>query len=378
MKRVKFGARLDWQQRVEELGFGFHSAGEKYWNEDAYYQFTASQVDDLEKATNELWEMCLGAAQYAMDHDLYHLFKIPDWMKYHIEKSWNEDVPAIYGRFDFSYDGKVPKLLEFNADTPTSLFEASVVQWKWLEEMFPHADQFNSIHERLVAYWAYLKVYLHRHYPLHFSCVKQSLEDLTTVEYMRDCAIQAGIDTKLVFVEDIGWVNETKEFVDLEGDTILNIFKLYPWEFMTKEKFGEHIPYVKNGMFWIEPSWKMLMSNKALLPILWKLYPDCPYLLPSYFDKHRLKGDYVKKPIFSREGSNVEFYRNGVLSESSPGLYGEEGHIYQQLCELPNFDGNRPVIGSWIIGQEAAGIGIRESDGPITGNTSRFVPHLFE
>lgn len=77
--------------------------------------------------------------------------------------SWNEEPPAIYGRFDLAYDGiHPPKLLEYNADTPTALLEASVVQWYWLQDVFPKDDQFNSIHEHLVAKWKELKDYVGR------------------------------------------------------------------------------------------------------------------------------------------------------------------------------------------------------------------------
>ena len=118
----------------------------------------------------------------------------------------------------------------------------------------------------------------------------------------------------------------------------------------------------------------MILSNKAILPILWELYPNCPYLLPAYFENDRLT-EYVKKPILSREGANIELVRGREIVQQTDGEYGEEGHIYQQLFTLPDFDGNYPVIGSWIIGQEAAGMGIRESNTLVTDNLSRFIPH---
>ena len=119
----------------------------------------------------------------------------------------------------------------------------------------------------------------------------------------------------------------------------------------------------------------MILSNKAILPILWELNPDCEYLLPAYFDETGMK-DYVKKPILSREGANIEMVKHYGTIEKTDGEYGEEGFVYQQLFELPDFDNNYPVIGSWIVGQEAAGIGIREAKNLITDNKSRFVPHL--
>lgn len=375
MQRIQSPVRNNWKEAVEALGFGFHSTNVPYWDESAYYQFSMDEILKIEAATSRLWEMCLNAVQYVIDEDQYHLFHIPEPFISLIEKSWNQDLPAIYGRFDLAYDGQQIKLLEFNADTPTSLFEAGVVQWYWLQDKDKSKDQFNSIHEKLVAYWAFLEEYLNPGF-LHFSCVKRSLEDLTTVEYMRDCAIQAGLDTKLIFIDDIGFDQNAQQFVDMEEEVISNLFKLYPWEWMVHEEFGQKILEAANEPIFIEPAWKMLLSNKAILPILWQLYPNDPLLLEAYFNEPNGLSSYAKKPILSREGANVTLVKNGVTIEQTRGEYGEEGFIYQQFFELPNFEGNHPILGSWVIGQEPAGMGVRESNSLITSNTSRFVPHL--
>jgi glutathionylspermidine synthase len=376
MKRIKIQPRNSWQEKVEKIGFGFHSTNVPYWDESAYYQFSMQEILDIEKATNELWEMCLNAVQFVIDHGMYEQFKIPSWIVPLIEKSWNEDHPSIYGRFDFVVkDGQI-KMLEFNADTPTSLYETGIVQWYWLEDFDKSADQFNSVHEKLVAYWGYLKEYLYRH-PLHFTCVKRNLEDLTTVEYLRDTAMQAGLDTKLIMIDDIGWDSSRNVFIDMEEQDIKNIFKLYPWEWMIQEDFGKNILLDSNRALWIEPAWRMILSNKAILPILWSLYPNHPYLLKSYFEQGDLV-DFVKKPILSREGANIEIIKGGETLAKTDGFYGEEGFVYQELFELPEFDGNYTLIGSWVIGQEAAGMSIRENETLITGNVSRFVPHLIK
>ncbi len=374
MQRIKTSPRNNWQQAVENLGFGFHTTDLPYWDETAYYSFTLDEVDNLEKATTTLWDLCLKSVQHVIDNKLYSQFKISENYIEYIEKTWNEDVPSIFGRFDLCYKNGKIKMLEFNADTPTSLYEAGIVQWFWLQDFDKNKDQFNSIHEKLIAYWKYLKGYLQPG-KLHFTCLKETLEDLTNTEYMRDCAIQAGLETKLVFIDDIGWDENAKQFVDMEDESIRNIFKLYPWEWLAAEQFGKNILEDTNQIFWIEPSWKMILSNKAILPILWELNPDCEYLLPAYFDENGMK-DYVKKPILSREGANIEMVKHYGTIEKTDGEYGEEGFVYQQLFELPDFDNNYPVIGSWIIGQEAAGIGIREANNLITDNKSRFVPHL--
>lgn len=374
MKRLTTTPRNQWQAEVEKLGFGFHTTNVPYWDETVYYEMEMSEILFIEKATAELWDLSLGAVQHVMDNNLYSKFGIPEWIIPQIEKSWAEDHPAIYGRFDLCYKNGELKMLEFNADTPTSLYEAGIVQWFWLQDFDKQKDQFNSIHEKMIAYWKYLKTYLNPG-ALHFTCLKETLEDLTNVEYIRDCAIQAGLETKLVFIDDIGWNDNTKEFVDLENQPIKNIFKLYPWEWLLKDDFGKNILQDSNRALWIEPAWKMILSNKAILPVMWELYPDCPYLLPAYFEENKLT-NYVKKPILSREGANIDLVMKNISLQKTEGEYGAEGFIYQDLFTLPNFSGHYPVIGSWVIGQEPAGMGIREADNLVTDNKSRFVPHL--
>ncbi len=191
MERIKIQPRSNWQAAVEKLGFGFHTTDHPYWDESAFYRFSPGEVDALEKASSKLWELCLEAVQYVIDKKVYAQFHIPPHFVPLIEQSWNNDAPSIYGRFDLCFKNGKIKMLEFNADTPTSLYEAGIIQWFWLQDFDKQKDQFNSIHEKLIAYWKYLKPYLLEGI-LHFSCVKGSLEDLTNTEYMRDCAIQAG------------------------------------------------------------------------------------------------------------------------------------------------------------------------------------------
>lgn len=375
MERISIAPRNNWQQTVEALGFGFHTADVAYWDESAYYAFSLPEIEKLESVTAELWDMCLQAVQYVIDKNLFAQFKIPEFIVPHIIDTWNNDAPAIYGRFDLCYDGvKEPKLLEFNADTPTSVFESSIVQWFWLKDFDAPKDQFNSLHEKLIAYWKYLKGYLYDD-KLYFTCVKGELEDFTTTAYLQDCAMQGGLETAFIYINDIGWDNNNQFFVDLDNQPIRNIFKLYPYEWMVNEAFGKNLAVDTLKANWIEPSWKMVLSNKAILPILWQLFPYHKNLLPAYFTRSNLK-DYVKKPLLSREGANITIVENEKVIAGPDGGYGEEGFIYQGLCKLPEFNGNFPVIGSWVVGQEPAGMGIREANGLITDNLSRFIPHL--
>ena len=383
MKRIVTAVRADWKQKVESVGLAWHSAKGDYWNEAAYYAFTMDEVLRIERATNELHARCLDAVAHVIDRKLYDQLHIPAAMIPMIEASWQNDVPSLYGRFDFVFNGLgEPVMLEYNADTPTSLVEAALAQWYWAQEKFPSADQFNSLHQRLIATWQYVKPFLQGDL-LHLVSMGD-VEDGMTVAYIRDCAEQAGITTKHLLVSDIG-VTTDGYFVDADDTVIECCFKLYPWEWMAHEAFSTSLVTLGSRMQWIEPAWKMVLSNKGILPVLWELNEGHPNLLPASFDAVDtvLWEAYVKKPILSREGAGVTVTMfDQMLAESATQGYGDEGYVYQALAAVPNFDGNHPIIGSWTIGHEAGnvagGMGIRESRGLITDNMSRFVPHVIE
>ena len=372
MQRHSIAPRAGWQEKVEKVGLTFHTGddGAVYWDESACYEFSPRQIDQLETAAGNLMDRCLEAGDAILEFDLANRLALEEpWLSL-ARESWESDEPQLYGRFDFAYDGKnPPKLLEFNADTPTSLLEASVAQWYWLEETRPGADQFNSLHEKLVARWKELRLAG----PVHFAALAGAPEDEMTATYLRDTAMQAGLATDYVAVDDIGW--DGSHFVDADRRPIQNLFKLYPWEWLVRDEYGAHLPAKPCRI--VEPIWKMLFSNKAILAILWHLFPNHENLLPAHFSPEKLTGPYVRKPLLSREGANVQIVEGGTATEESGGTYGAEGYVYQAYAPLPDFGGNRPVIGAWVVGGIPAGIGVRESEKRITDNRSRFVPHFF-
>jgi len=422
VERVALTPRPDWVAKVEALGFDWHSAPSPenpsgtYWDESAYWHLSADEVDTLEAATEELHQMCLAAAEHVMARKLLPYFGFAPATIGVIEDSWARrevDQPSLYGRFDLAFggagvgDGK-PKMLEYNADTPTGLYEAAVVQWMWLEERFPERDQFNSLHEGLVAAWAKLRDQLSpgaNGAPMHFTCLMPHAEDEGTLRYMLDTALEAGLAGKTLSAADIGWTTPVDApassldgfFVDLQETPITALFKIVPWEWLLSDQFGPQLAHaLKNRRLTvIEPAWKMILANKAILAVLWEMYPDHPNLLPAFMDPRAFAGGttVVAKPLLGREGANISIAVLGAdgAPAATPlaamgGVYGEEGYVYQALTPLAQSPGvddrgraitHHAVIGSWMIDGVSRGIGIREDTGLITHNRSRFVPHLF-
>ena len=211
---------------------------------------------------------------------------------------------------------------------------------------------------------------------MHFACCKDTDEDRGTVQYLQDCAREAGIADYFVYMEDIG-LSDGGAFTDHDDQIIETLFKLYPWEFMQREAFAQHIH--PSGSHWIEPLWKSILSNKALMPMLCKMFPGHPNLLASFFeDELQLANEtkLVKKPIFSREGANISVIENGKTVLEAQGPYGEEGFIYQAYSPLPKFGENHTLIGSWLVDDQPAGISVREDTSLITQDMSRYLPHI--
>jgi glutathionylspermidine synthase len=382
MRRIACPERDDWRATAGACGFDFHTIdGERYWDERAYYAFSLDEIErQIEAPSGEIDAMCLELVGRAIDDEKYlRRLKIPETFWPLLSESWHRDEASLYGRLDLSFNGRGPaKLLEYNADTPTSIFEAAVFQWTWLEQAIERritpvrADQFNSIHERLIDAWK--KLGLGRH--LHLTGTTENSEDAGTLAYLEDTARQAGMDTTMIDIEDVGW-RDDGGFVDLDDREIELAFKLYPWEWMFQDEFGARL--LEAPTRWIEPPWKAVLSNKGILPLLWEMFPGHPNLLPAFFEEDpkaaQLGTSYVRKPLYSREGANVTLVSAGATLVQQQGPYGAEGFVRQAFAPLPNFSDQYPVVGSWLIDHTPCGLSIREDQNPITGNASRFLPH---
>lgn len=285
MKRITIAERSDWRDKARAVGFGFHEMyGEPYWVDDAAYVFSLEEIETrIEAPSQELHDMCMDLiGDIVENEEVLDRLAIPDDLRDVVRRSWQRQDRHLYGRFDLAYDGEGPaKLLEYNADTPTSVFETAYFQFNWLTDqqalgaLPADADQYNLLQESLVeAFEQFPKQPI-----FHFAAMTENEEDRGTTVYLMDCALQAGHRVELLDIGDIG-IDAEGRFTDLQDRVIDQCFKLYPWEFMLREPFSRQL--ARSGDVFVEPAWKSILSNKGLLPLLWQRHPNHPNLLPSF------------------------------------------------------------------------------------------------
>jgi glutathionylspermidine synthase len=257
------------------------------------------------------------------------------------------------------------------------------------------ADQFTGIHEALVARF---KAVFAPDTDVHFTAVANNPEDYATVEALAWAAREAGLGAHYCDIDKIA-ISKDGQFLDDEDRVMGVLFKLYPWEDLLREDFAQYI--AKSNCLFLEPAWKALLSNKGLLPVLWQMFEGHPNLLPAFFAQDidealagrgaasgdvaaafgraapQLKAGHVRKPILSREGASVSIFQDGEMLETSQNTaYADQPQVVQAYAQLPQFDGFRPVIGAWIVGDTCVGMGLREDQSRITQDLSRFKPHF--
>jgi len=385
MQRIPVTVRANLELAATEHGLEY-IAGEGItgWDESACYQFSLQQIEeDIEGPAEEIEDLCFQVVDRAINTEsVLERLCIPEEFWDYIANSWRNNDRNLLGRMDFSYNGNGPaKLLEYNADTPTTLYESSVFQWEWLEHALDKGlvadgcDQLNDVHESIVAAFSNLGLGT----LTHFACNPDIEDDKGTLDYIEECANEAQVETSFLKMEDIG-IDEQGRFIDVENQIINNLVKLYPWEWLMEEDFATHMPASVVKFF--EPPWKAILSNKGLLPLLWGMFEGHPNLLPSFFADDPASssltdtGSYVRKPLLSRQGANIEIVQNNSTLLQTDGPYADKPQIIQGFEPLPDFEGKYPLIGCWMVASKAVGLCIREDDNLVTSKDAKFIPHV--
>ena len=378
---------------LESIGFGWHTDldGSRYISNELV-SITQDEAEAFYEATNELYDMYVAAAEYVINNDLFHELGIPFNLVDTIKASWENDVHwHIYGRFDLAggIDGKPIKLIEFNADTPTSLFETAIIQWAMLKfNNLDEAAQFNDVYEALVENFKRLVTLqedtsafdeYYEGWKILFSSIAGSVEDENTTRLLESAARDAGFECDFAFVDEVGFDDENGIFWNEQNWEYW--FKLIPWEMIAIDE-SDLALIIKNIIknqkaIILNPAYTLLFQSKGIMKILWDLYPNHPLLLESSFEP--LKGKkQVKKPFLAREGANVSIINSdGSIEIQNDGEYASGKFLYQEFADFAKDENGDSYQAGMFFAFEGCALGFRKGK-DIIDNYSKFVGHIIE
>ena len=376
---------------LEELGFSWHtdSDGSKYIS-DELVEISSNEAEAYFKAANEIYDMYVEAAEYVMQNDLYFDLGIPFNLVETIKKSWETDVHwHIYGRFDLAggIDNKPIKLIEFNADTPTSLFETALLQWAMLKHNNMDEDkQFNTVYEsiannfkRLITLFDDIEEFDERYdgWKILFSCISENEEEEATTRLLQQMATDAGFNTSFEYLENTHFDEEG--IYDGDDNSYEYWFKLYPWEDIAVDEpeLATTLSDIMNNQkaIILNPAYTLLFQSKGMMKILKDLFPDSPYLLETSFEPLK-NTKQVEKAVFGREGANTKIIEaDGSVSEEIDGPYDNHKKVYQEYVEFPKDEKGAKYQAGVFFAYEACGVSFRKGS-EIMDNMSKFVGHV--
>lgn len=380
-------------QQLEELGFTWHTDSDSSrYISDGLVNITQKEAEAYYKAVNELYDMYAEAAEYVIQNNLFFELGIPFNLIETIKKSWENDVHwHIYGRFDLAggLDNRPIKLLEFNADTPTSLFESALLQWALLKENGLNDErQFNNIYnaikenfKRLITLFDDTDGFdkLYDGWKILFSSIHGNDEEEATTKLLQQIATDAGFNTGFEYLQNVKFDDEG--IYDRDDNRYEYWFKLYPWEDIAIDE-PELATTLSNiiqnqSAIILNPAYTLLFQSKGMLKILYDLFPDSPYLLKSSFEP--LEGvKHVEKPVFGREGANIKIIdSNGAILNKQDGPYDNYKKVYQEYVELNMDEEEAKYQAGVFFAYEACGLSFRKG-GEILDNMSKFVGHVIE
>mgnify|MGYP003299394566 FL=1 len=378
---------------LESIGFGWHTDldGSRYISNELV-SITQDEAEAFYEATNELYDMYVAAAEYVINNNLFHELGIPFNLVDTIKASWENDVHwHLYGRFDLAggIDGKPIKLIEFNADTPTSLFETAIIQWAMLKfNNLDEAAQFNDVYEALVENFKRLVTLeedtsafdeYYEGWKILFSSIAGSVEDENTTRLLESAARDAGFECDFAFVDEVSFDDENGIFWN--GQNWEYWFKLIPWEMIAIDE-SDLALIIKNIIknqkaIILNPAYTLLFQSKGIMKILWDLYPNHPLLLESSFEPLNGKKQ-VKKPFLAREGANVSIINSdGSIEIQNDGEYANGKFLYQEFADFAKDENGNSYQAGMFFAFEGCALGFRKGK-DIIDNYSKFVGHIIE
>jgi len=376
---------------------GGHRLASNTADQHKYLCISESAMREVKHATNELHAMFMDATHHVLQDDLLLAkFNFPPAIWPRLRRSWNNRRNhMITGRMDFSLSDRGLKLYEYNADSASCYMECGKVQGKWAEHFgcTEGRSPGEHLHESLVHAWKKSGV----SNLLHIM-QDNDLEESYHALYMQNAMQEAGIRCKVLKgFSGLAW-DEHGAVVDQDGEQITQVWKTWAWETaldQLREQCDDddvlgHQPstegvatprlvdvLLRKDVRVFEPLWTLIASNKAILSVLWNLYPNHPYLLNTQFElTDDLRGkDYVSKPIVGRCGANIAIVdRHHSVIKETTGQFEAQDQVYQEFFSLPHIGDYNVQVSAFSVDGRFSGAGVRVDSSLILTSGSDLLP----
>ncbi|WP_058913151.1 bifunctional glutathionylspermidine amidase/synthase [Entomohabitans teleogrylli] len=404
------GARLEekgqfsgkWLNEQDALERSYVAANKGHViNQDPYQYFTITESAEQEliKATNELHLMYLHATDKVMkDDNLLTLFDIPKILWPRLRLSWQRRRHhMITGRMDFCMDERGLKVYEYNADSASCHTEAGLILEEWTRQGYrgtghnPAEDLLNE----LAGAWKHSRAR-----PFVHIMQDNDIEENYHSRFMQRALAEAGFESKILYgLAELRW-DATGQLIDGDGRLVNCVWKTWAWETAIEQirevSEAEYaaVP-IRTGhpenevrlidvllrpeVLVFEPLWTVIPGNKAILPILWSLFPHHRYLLDTDFEVNDelIKTGYAVKPIAGRCGSNIDLIsHHEELLDKTSGKFADQKNIYQQLWCLPRVAGKYIQVCTFTVGGNYGGACLRGDDSLVIKKESDIEPMI--
>ena len=373
---------------IAEAGYGWYQEGDNHdYIADDAIMVHRDEVKAYEAASKAVYKMYQKALDHVREHKLWSRLGIPENIVKLIEFDMDRNLLHICGRFDFAggIEDLPLKLIEFNADTCTIMPESTYIQSYLYHQVREQSKgQFNYLVDELNQVFRRIKnKFPDRPATLLLTSLGH-MEDTLNLNVIKEAAEQAGFEADYADLEDVIF-DEDGVFLQQEDVYVQYhfMYKLVPWEFIMLEE-PELMDIltdlsINHGLVVMNPAFSIAMQAKHMLTILYELFPESPYLLPTYDEKDSILGSkYVRKTNFGRMGENIKIVDPaGETVAKTKGDFGAFSKVYQQYAEMYQDEDGDIYQGAMYIGSgEPCCLSFRRRDGHIIDDDSEFVTHL--
>ncbi|AZA45418.1 MULTISPECIES: bifunctional glutathionylspermidine amidase/synthase [Klebsiella] len=391
--------RGKWLNEKDPLQKAYVAANGHFINQDPYQYFTISESAEQEliKATNELHLMYLHATDKVMkDDNLLALFDIPKILWPRLRLSWQRRRHhMITGRMDFCMDERGLKVYEYNADSASCHTEGGLILEQWLKQGYYGTghNPAEGLLDELAGAWKHSRAR-----PFVHIMQDKDLEENYHAKFIQRSLTQAGFESKILFgLDELRW-DAAGQLIDADGRLVNCVWKTWAWETaieQVREVSADEYAAVpirtghpqnevrlidvllRPEVLVFEPLWTVIPGNKAILPVLWSLFPHHRYLLDTDFvvNDELAKTGYAVKPISGRCGNNIDLIgpQDEVLDQTS-GQFVDRKNIYQQLWCLPKVDGKYIQVCTFTVGGNYGGTCLRGDSSLVVKKESDIEP----